>query len=119
MKQLLSRWHHEYEGIVLPVLGSERCFYLDLSDTESPDIMYGRPRGGLRHCDIRTRGIMLKCCTCQAHRDAFFLRHLISERRQCAMTVRILGLDGESAGGKGREVTLVTWNNIKTTLCYM
>ena len=35
------------------------------------------------------------------------------------MTVRILGLDGESAGGKGREVTLVTWNNIKTTLCYI
>ena len=35
-----------------------------------------------------------------------FLRQAMSERGHCAKTVRILGLDGESAGGKGQEVTL-------------
>ena len=49
---------------------------------------------------------MLKCRICQAHWDALFLRRFMSERTSCAMTARVLGLDGESAGGNGRAVTL-------------
>ena len=31
----------------------------------------------------------------------------MSEREQCVKTVRLLGSDGESAGGNGRAVTLM------------
>ena len=34
--------------------------------------MYGRPRDMVTVLSCRTRGIMLKYRTCQAHRDAFF-----------------------------------------------
>ena len=68
--------------------------------------MCEHPRGGACCRGFRTRGLTVERRTCQAHRDAHFLRQALSERGQCAKTVRILGLDGESAGGKGQEVTL-------------
>ena len=41
--------------------------------------MYGRPRGGLRYCDIRTRVIILKRCTV-CHVKFLCILSLIDER---------------------------------------
>ncbi|GEM_PF-3885358 len=56
---------------------------------------------------IPDAGLVLKYRTCQAHRDAFFLRHI---KRKGGSVPRpcVWGQDGESAGGNGKEVTLVT-----------
>ena len=45
---------------------------------------------------------MLKCCICQAHRDAFFTRLHRGKGAVCQDRA-FLGLDGESAGGNGKS----------------
>ena len=67
--------------------------------------MYGQPRGGIQHRRFRTRTKMLKHCTCQAHRDAFFYANK-KRKGSSVPRPRVFGSDGESAGGNGREVTL-------------
>ena len=48
---------------------------------------------------------MLKFCACHAHRDAFFTVLDTGKGAVCKFA-GIFGLDGESAGGNGTEVTL-------------
>ena len=68
--------------------------------------MYGRPRAGLQCQLFLDAGRDIEVLYMPGTSGCFFLQRLTLEREQCARTVRILGLDGESAGGKGPEVTL-------------
>ena len=67
-----------------------------------PNIMYGRPRGGLRD-DRSGRG--MTCCSAvhARHIGAFFLQRFALERVGCVKTERILGR--AQVGGRERENT--------------
>ena len=68
--------------------------------------MLSQPRGGSLHRNSG-RGFHAVVLCMPGTLECLFLRRSKSERDRCAKTARILGLDGESAGGNGTKVTLM------------
>ena len=81
----------------MPYVSSRFCLKLP------PDIMYRQPRAGLQRFRFPDAGRDAEGLYMPGTSGCLFFTTLASERRQCAKTARILGLDGESAGGKGQR----------------
>ncbi len=79
-----------------------------------PNIMYGQPRGGLQHRNIRTRNTTLKFSTCQGTLGNLFLRQSTSERVECARTTASQGFSGV-----GRRVGMGARDNPKVICFYI
>ena len=106
VKQMHPRWHHddvkELSFQILEVLYVFIRFCLTTNAQHNVRTTEGRFAAS-RIPGRRARS--LKYCTCQAHRDALFFTTSNVGKGAVCRDRAYFGLDGESAGGKGREGT--------------